>query len=180
MRQDEKIIMYDSNEAAKPHRLEKDGWVTPDGHWYENEDTARYHGCTHKRCDCGSIMRKGWLKCDNCISKKEKESYEKLEFKEWDGKTPVAIYQDDHYFFDEDQIFDYCEEYEIKSTDLQLVICKPNYLSHFDGSMWEDELGEDQEFPEELLRLIGEINDFNEKNMINWGPSKFRTTITIN
>ena len=176
---EQKIILYDSPEAAKPHRLEKDGWATPDGHWYENEDIARYHGCTHKRCECGGIMSKGYTKCEKCREKIESEAYLKLEFKEWDGKTPLAIYQSDEYFFDEDQLFDYCEENEITSSELQLVICRPNYLRQLDYDLWCDDLGEEQELPEELASMITQINEYCETHSINWIPSEYRTIVTL-
>lgn len=175
MNKDEKIIMFDSVDAAKPYTM--DGWLSANGFFYKDEESARYNGCTHQRCDCGNVMRKGWIKCDLCRAKSELESYKKLPFKDWDCTTPLVIYRDDRYFFDKDDILDYCDENDINPADLLLIICEPNYLRPICADYWDDELSEDQDLPDDVQKLIDQINAFNKDHFINWVPGKYRTSI---
>ncbi len=62
----EKIIMYDSSEAAKP--ATSIGWVNGHGLFFRDEHTARYTGCTHIKCKiCGyPTTNKEYATCDKC------------------------------------------------------------------------------------------------------------------
>jgi hypothetical protein len=59
--------------------------------------------------------------------------YLKREFKQWDKITPVYSERLDKYFFTSDELSDYFYENEISDddpeSDLQLVLCQPNYLT---------------------------------------------------
>jgi hypothetical protein len=69
--EDEKVIMYDSQEAAT-HRTDISGWVSRDGGFYaDNEHLARWAGCTHMTCECGKPYIKGKVRCDECQSDEE-------------------------------------------------------------------------------------------------------------
>ena len=62
IKETEKIVMYDSPEAAT-YRTDIKGWVSRDGHFYGDngpsaEHGARWSGCTHMNCKCGTSMRK--------------------------------------------------------------------------------------------------------------------------
>src|SRR6187402_1772068 len=95
------------------------------------EKTAIYKLTTHIECDCGNVYARNSY-CSFCASKREKESYFKKPFKEWDGETAICIHNDDTYFWDEESIVDYIEENELESEDLRLVICEPNHLHEID------------------------------------------------
>lgn len=69
MKTEKKVVMYDSPEAAQKEI--KEVWMSgPDENgrrWFcQTEDQARYAGSTHKKCECGAIMRKGYLTCEEC------------------------------------------------------------------------------------------------------------------
>ena len=173
--QKEQIILYTDEEAAKLITIT--GWVSRNGRFFgENEQSARYDGCTHKQCDCGSPMTKGWTKCENCRSKSSQDKYASYEYKEWDGVTPVCIFGDDTYFFGSDEIDDYLEEHELQYKDLHLVLCKPNYAKHIYSEYWEDIFAEDGDIPTELQKKLDELNKYIDTlEPISWSPSNIRT-----
>jgi hypothetical protein len=104
------------------------GWQSRDGRFYDDDEhLARWAGCTQLLCDCGAEMEKGYTICEACRGKADAGKYEAMPFKEWDGKTPLVIYGDDIYFWDEDGVLEYCEEHDCQPEDLRLVICEPQY-----------------------------------------------------
>lgn len=176
----EKVVLYTDESSAKKETVT--GWVSRHGRFYgDNEHLARYDGCTHQKCECGNLMTKGWTKCDWCISKSNIEKYKSYPFEEWDGLKPICTHDGEHYFFNEDEIEEYCEENEIKPEDLMLVICKPNYARKIDSSIWEDDLAEDSEIPKELQEKINEMNNVIGKlKPLSYSPSKVRTQYKTN
>lgn len=49
----------------------------------------------------------------------------------WAGE-PLVIFDSDQYFFDAESLSDYCWENSVLPSELQLVICEPNYPPEFD------------------------------------------------
>jgi hypothetical protein len=182
MKQVKKKIMYESPEAAQLKTVT--GWVSSSGHFYgDNEHSARYDGSTHKLCECGNEHTKTYTMCAECRTKKEIERFHAKEFKVWEGE-PLCLDGSDEYFFDEDALFDYCADNNVKSDDLHLVICDPNYASEVDEERWYDELPEDQylhdvapDISEALERLNKVIRESN--TILSWFPGKYRTTIKM-
>lgn len=175
---EEKIILDTDTDAAEFKTFS--GWVSKKGRYFgSKEQDARYDGCTHNKCDCGEIKEKFYTRCFSCRNKKEQENYENLEFKEWDYETPLCLYKSDTYFFDEDSVFDYCEENDITLEDLKLVLCKPNYLFHISSDYWIDILPEDCDIPKELEKRLDDLNEFiSTLKPISWEESKIRTKVT--
>lgn len=171
----ELVIFPDDESAAKKQTVT--GWVSRNGRFYGNDErTARYDGSTHSKCECGNKVRKGWIKCDSCSHKASIERYEAYAFEEWDGKQPVYSDSCDKYFYDSDEIEEYCEENDVEPEDLRLVICKSNYLSEINSSIWEDRLPEDGDIPKELQVKLDELNEFIKTlPPVSYYPSKIRT-----
>lgn len=177
MKQEQKI-MYDSDQAAQLKTVT--GWMSADGRFFgKDEHMARYCGCTHMLCECGNEMKKGYGKCESCRRKKEQENYLNLPLVEWDGSTPLVIYNDDKYFFDESDIADYCEINEVMPEDLRLCICEPNLFTGVDYEMWTDILPEDcDDLPKKLVEGIKVLNKLiGELPPASWSQGKKRTTI---
>lgn len=177
IKEEQKIIMPE--DAAELKTVT--GWVTADGRFFGKEERlARYHGCTHKVCECGKLMEKAWTLCESCRARKSRERYNAMPFKEWDGETPVVISGDDHYFFNEDDIEEYCDDQEIQPEDLQLIICEPNRLFEINEGHWEDVLPEDDySFPKEVTIALEALNKaIRESKPVSWSPGKYRTTYT--
>jgi hypothetical protein len=159
---DEKIVMYDSPEAAEIKTLT--GWVSRDGHfWGENEHMARYSGSTHKVCDkCGDVISQRSY-CRKCADKREQEKFEAMPREPWDGDSPIYSSHLDKYFFNGD-VFDYLEDDEdgLSEEDLMLVHCEPIHLHRIDTDIWEDELrteDDSAEVPDAVQVALDALNE---------------------
>ena len=143
------------------------------------EKTARYRLSTHKNCEnCGSVMSKTSY-CQSCYSKKQSEKYIQKPFKEWDGETPLVIYNSDIYFFDEEDIQNYLEEKD-DDDDLELMICEPIYVSQIDETYFLENLSENiktlDDFDKDLAEKIKKLNEYIKTlKPIGWLEGKFKT-----
>jgi hypothetical protein len=175
----EKMILNTSDEAAQIKTLT--GWVSRTGQfWGDDERMARWSGATHLVCSCGEVHEKGWTCCQKCRDKKDGERFLAKPFKEWDGETPLTIWGDDTFFFDEDSIVCYLEDNDLEAEDLQLVICEPNCATEIDYDRWSDDLPEDRELDDiapELAKKVDELNAFirEHRPILSWGMGKYRT-----
>lgn len=173
---DEKVIMYDSSEAAEQITLT--GWISKgEGgrFWYKDEHAARYSGCTHMTCECGNIMRKGWLKCDECRRKISVENYNKRPFEEWDGEKPVVEWDGDNYFFNLDDLHEFMGENELEEIDL--LICDPVSFRQIDYEDITSDTHEDWEPSKELEMKVDAFNKFIKSlPPHSWTPGKIRTS----
>lgn len=171
----DKVVLYDSPEAAS--FVTVTGWMSRNGIFYgDDERTARWYGCTHIPCEqCKEPTRKGYSICDKCRGVEERERYEKLERRPW-TEGPVAIYRDDHYFWDDDDILEYCEEEGINPDRLMLVLCKPCDLPVLDANDFlKDVLPEDQYCEDKgILEAAAAFNEAVKKaTSIFWYPDKY-------
>jgi len=172
------VILDTDPEAAQPKTLTV--WVSRNGYIGPDESTARYDGSTHRKCECGELTEKHWISCKRCRDKADSERYFKMPTKEWDGKTPLVIYNTDHYFFDDDALFIYCESHNVKEADLPLVVCDPVYANEIDpNEYYEGELPEDGEVPDEIQAAFDEMNrKIKEyKEPLCWVQGKFRAIL---
>ena len=175
-----KQINYNDPSAARFVENIK-GWVDINNRFFgdnkDSEHMARYSSCTHRKCECGEIMSKGYTICEKCRAKKELERYNVLPFKAWDYKEPVYSYYADQYFFSTDDLIDYLEDNEVDSRDLRLVICEPSYFSELDYDQWEDIMPENSdEFPEQLQKAVEAFNEAISKlPPASYYPGKIRT-----
>jgi hypothetical protein len=146
---EEKIIHYDSTEAAQ-FKTGISGWVSSDGRfWGKDEHMARYTGCTHMLCDCGATIKRGYSRCE----------WATLPYVAWDGKAPVCTYDGEHYFFTEEDLIDYLDENKLNGSDVMLVFCESISYSEIDYSYWGDEAHEDWEPPKELVEAVEKVNN---------------------
>lgn len=178
----EVIVMEDSPEAAR--QVAVTGWVSRQGFFFgDDERTARYDGCTHRKCgDCGQPVVKHWLKCEACRHKDEVARYQALPKKPWDGVTPLALYGGDKYFFDESDLEMYCEDHDVKVQDLLLVFCdpvKPGEISPND--LFADELPEDGEVQDaDVLAAVEQLNAALRKaEPFSWLPGKVAAIVEL-
>ena len=80
---EEKIILPESPESAQ--LVTETFWKARNGSYYQekDEEIARRAGATHKKCECGNITEKRYVKCESCRSKLDVERFSKLEKKKW-------------------------------------------------------------------------------------------------
>jgi len=182
----EKEIILNTEPNLAEYRTNIEGWVGKNGKFYGKEkELAIYANSTHKKCDKGHIYRQAWTKCPDCREAELSSKYLQLKEKEWDKVTPLTIYDSDIYFWDIDEVVDYSEQEEVSLEDLDLVICKPNYLSNIEGYYtWEDVIPEDMEVKDvvdkEIVEKLKELNDLiNAHKPVSWTGGRFRTTVTL-
>jgi hypothetical protein len=161
--QEPEIIPFDSDGAASLKTVT--GWVSRRGIFYgANEHGARYDGCTHKPCgDCGELIpRDGRIRCRPCQGTRDAERYAEMPREEWDGVTPLVIFRTDAYFFDEDELDEYCAENEVSREDLMLVICEPcrprlvSALDLFDDALPEE--ADESDIPTPVREAVDALN----------------------
>lgn len=176
---EEKIIMYDSPEAAEQVTLT--GWVSKgnDGRfWYKDEHMARWAGCTHIKCECGNISERSYTKCHECRIKSAKERYLNLPFKEWDEGAFVVDWDGDKYFFNLEDLQEYMCENEMDEIDL--LFCEPVYYQPIDSETVASDSHEDWEPEDELEQKIKEFNVFlSTLPAHSWMPGKIRTSYKL-
>jgi len=159
---EETVILEDSPESAT-YRTDIKGWVSRDGLFLgdrpDSERLARWNGATHKKCECGELIRKNtW--CQKCQNKKEKEAYEKMPKKKWDGEGMICC-DGDRYFHSIEEAEEYAEDNNNTLADLQLIICKPQYAHEIEYDYWDDLLPEDiglDEIHPELAKALEVVN----------------------
>lgn len=178
MKKSNEIILDTSDEAAQLKTIT--GWVSKDGRFYgSDESIARFAGCTHKTCECGKLMEKHWLRCEQCRNKSAFERYMKLPFREYAGE-PVCLWDDSTYFFSEDDLICYCEDNDI--GELNLLFCKPNDWREVDADYWShnqpDE--DDSELPKELKTALDYLNTvLRTLPPQSYSPGEIRTTYKL-
>jgi|SRR6185312_1886322 len=137
-------------------------------------------GAAHiKHVTVARVMGKGRTICDVCSSANQRERYFKMPEKEWDKKTYLTLYDDDRFFRDSDDLEEYCDEHELRASDLPLVICEPNKLWQIDSEIWTDIAPEDEDdfLPKEVEDAMRVLNEaIKNAPPISWGSGKFRTT----
>lgn len=171
-------IMMDSPEAAT-YRTDVKGWVSSRGVFYgEQEDLARYDGSTHRICKACGTEHPTRAYCDTCSDRKRQERWEALEVREWDGIAPLAIYEDDRYFFDVEDLEQHCEEFETTPDQLRLVFCQPVFGPLLDKSFFEDCLPEDTPPPDSIYEAMEYFNAVvKAAGPLSWFPGKVRAIV---
>ena len=174
----EKMIMQDSPEAASIQTVA--GWVSRRGHFFgsgpDAERMARFDGCTHRKCEqCGEpIPVHSW--CVPCHAKKEIEEYEKKQRRPWNGTDVLYSQSDDRYFFDADELDQYCEDVSVTPDSLRLIICAPTYAGEIDpDDHYCNDLPEEGEVPAEVREAFDELNARLRawKTILSWSPGKY-------
>lgn len=96
-------------------------WASRHGSLHRDEESARAFGATHKRCSkCDAIVPRGYRLCDGCRHVETVARWEAMPLEPWDGASPLVLFGDDRYFFDEDAVLDYCDEHGIMVENLLL------------------------------------------------------------
>jgi hypothetical protein len=178
---DNKIIMYDSPEAATQQTVT--GWVSRNGHfWGKDEHMARWDGCTHIKCNgCGEpITKHGYTICDKCRFARDAASFQALPKKPWDGTGMVYSHAADKWFRDWDDIEEYCELENTSPSQLRLVhseACTPPVLDPVD--FLSDVLPEDEDSVSDEITAAAEA--FNaavrKAQPISYWPTKVAVEI---
>lgn len=156
MKNDKKVVMFDSDEAASLQSVT--GWVSRGGFFHGDggagESAARYAGCTHRACpDCGTVIEKSRTACGPCLLVRMRKRFEGFEKREWDGVTPIALFMGDTYFWEEQELVDFCCDEEVDPAGLLLVLCRPGRRAELDAvEFLSDFMADDgRDIPPEIL-----------------------------
>lgn len=180
MKKSDKVIMYDSEEAAKPHTMQ--GWLSSKGFFFKEENGARYDGCTHRPCEiCNEPAEKMYSKCESCRHKSKVDNYNAREFESWDGVKPIYSESFDKYYFDQDDLIydieESMEENEGLIPVMMLRICEPQKYGFIGADYWENELPEEGDIEDGLKEKINELNAYIKTlHPASWAPGKKRTS----
>ena len=100
--------------------------------------------------------------------------WDDLPRKEWDGETPLVVFDDDRYFFDAESLRDYLVDQEISIADIQLVFCEPTYATEIDpNEHFCDDLPEDGEVSAELFAAFEVLNAvIRKESPLSWTQGK--------
>lgn len=173
MSKDQKIINYESDEAASIQTVT--GWVSANGSfWGKDEHMARYVGSTHRLCEKnpehGAHETRGW--CKQCREERMQARYDAMPRKEYDG-SPIVVYDGEDYFFDEGALRDWLVDNEIAPEDARLVFCVPNKAAEIDPcDHFTDDLPEDSDESAFSARLMAAFEALNaairEEPPLSW------------
>lgn len=141
---------------------------------------------THEVCECGEEFEKKFTYdklCPKCALKRNNERYSKLKLIEWDGKTPLSLFDDDEYFFNEESVVEYCKENELELSDLKLILCSKTNFKEIELEQiieYGELVHEDWEPSKEFSEKLKEFNDWLvSQNTNTWAPTNFRVTLTL-
>lgn len=173
---DKPVVMYDSDEAA--HKETREVWVSRGGKVCDDEGIARYIGCTHRRCPkCGTVNSIRSY-CKTCRDAEMAAKFDTMPRKEWDGKTPLVIFDDDRYFFDADALLDYCADQGVQPQDVRLCLCEPVHGRHVDDDFFCDDLPEDGDVPDAIAEAMEAFNAVvTAAGPLSWVQDKFAAII---
>lgn len=180
-----KKIHFNSPEAAT--RKTVTSWVSNGGFLYgEDERAARYAGSTHRDCGtCPTEVEKNRIYCGACLYERNREKFQAMPFKEWDGKEPIVIFRSDDYFFNKDDLRDFVDYHKDDISEIEFCICAPQYADEIcPDEYYCDSLAPDHYLSDcapELIDKFEELNKYIRENKIilSWVQGKFRTSITM-
>lgn len=91
-------------------------------------------------------MPRDHLRCNTCQRRQEAEKWDAKPEVAWDGEFPIAIWDVDEFFFDEDALLEFVYDHELTIESLRLTSCRVCKPPRFDMSEYlTDWLAEDQE-----------------------------------
>lgn len=173
---DNRIIMFDSPEAARPGTAE--GWVSRDGYFYADERSARYSGCTHSPCEeCGAPTPKMYTHCEACRASRERARYEAMPEGQWDGKQMVYSETLDRFYPNPDEAWEEADDEGVDLASMRLVLCEPQYARQLDVDDFADEMPEDGEEPDELVAALNAFNSAVSGLILSWYPGNTRLAL---
>lgn len=177
------VVMYESDEAASIQTLT--GWVDRNGRfWGADEHMARYCGSTHRICEKNPAhgVRESNGYCEQCHAEHRQNHFATLEKKVWAGE-PLVVFDNDTYFFDAESLVDYCLEHNVLPSELQLLICEPNYPREIDMVDHCEEIipdgGDHHDIPEAIWQASEALNKaIRESEPISWSGGKFVASVS--
>jgi hypothetical protein len=117
--------------------------------------------------------------CDDCLHKAEVERWEKCEVQPLE--FPLTVQDDDVWFFDEEELLEYCENNDVAPDDLLLRIAERMTPSLFyPADYWVDYLHEDDDSCDdpECRELADKLNEWAHKNIRTYEMGPYRPDVS--
>ncbi len=147
-------------------------WQATNGALYNDESSARYASCTHRKCGhdgCSEYTPRHFIYC--AIHSEERKNQRHAERKVASKETQY-IYSDvfDKYYFDEDDVlFDDCHEAGILPSQARLLTCEPCGVRPIDANDYcHDELPEEMDAPDEVWKAAEAFNEAVKGVTLSW------------
>ena len=147
------------------HRTDVKGWVCTKCNAFYGDGDAAEHAANYccaevGICDaCGTEIPKHSY-CQTCRDKQQQDKYEKMEVaEEWDW--PLVLSNDDHYFFNQDELLEWIEDEDISPQKVQLITCIADYGPEVDDCIFESHLPEDWDEPNGLDEIQEAMDNLN-------------------
>ncbi len=170
----DKVILYDSDDAAV-YRTDIKGWVSHDGLYFgENEDGARRHSLTHVECEnCHELKVRDYSRFyDACARISLINKWNDMLKRVWDGDTPVFVFvspeqtDDDSFtipeWFDSgDDLCDYVYDHGIDPSALMLVHSTPMSVPAITSDIFEGYTPDDWDdrmLPDSVTEAMDALN----------------------
>ncbi len=154
---------------------------------YQDKRSAVYSCAIGTVCECGKQFEGNhYIYCPECRGKRTDEKYNKLDLVEWDGETPLCLFDGDEFFYSPDDVESYIDSNNIE-CELQLVLCREVYpqdfcLNDFVEDHLPEDFGIDDLENEKQKYSAGEIekivNDYLKALSPVWYPSNKRVKYT--
>ncbi len=138
---------------------------------------ARYCCSTSFPCECGARRDKHRTRCETCQAKADHDAWYAKPEVDWDGESPLGIWDGDTYLWDEDYIREYLEDraeedgitFEEAAECTWFTTCSPNNGRDFCMSEYLcDDLPEDSWLDDEEINKT--VNDWIDKHSPFLGP----------
>jgi hypothetical protein len=161
------------------------GWVCKGcrRYWAEDEHMARWCcagtlPCETKGCQA-RVEKHTYMYCSSCMEKRDLARWLERPEVAWDGKTPLVMDDDDHYFFSAEDLDEYIADKDLKIEDLRLMICVEENKPYFEMySFLDDYLAEGMDNEADWDKIDKVVNDWIKENVPTvWVPGKTRPTL---
>lgn len=144
-----------SYEDAAERKSGIEGWVCKTCHRFWGEDKHMAHWCCAKDlpCKCGKRIVGSWTACKDCRDANDEAKWAAKPEVEWDGEFPLAIWDDDKFFWNEEEVYEWLADdvddedlADFDPLDFKWTTTRERKPREFDGSdYFTDYLHEDDD-----------------------------------
>lgn len=106
-------------EQAAERQTGIEGWCCKTCHrfWGDDEHMARWCCAKDLPCECGKRIIGSWTKCQTCRDAADDAKWLARPEAAWDGSFPLAIWDDDKFFWEVDELWDWLADHDDADFD---------------------------------------------------------------
>jgi RNA polymerase subunit RPABC4/transcription elongation factor Spt4 len=177
MRRDSQFPYEDAAEEATVT-----GWVckTCRRFWGTDERMARWCCANSIACKkCDGRIDDSYTVCRSCRDAEKHARWGKYQAVDWDGVTPLCVYDSDKFLFSADDLASWLDDRgEIPLDDVRLVLCQRVEYREFEVSDFiSDSLPDNYDYELDDQKINDAVNDWIRDNApASWTPSNVRVS----